>query len=340
MEKSDIDVVLSYSGDIREDDFFSMLHEHGMEIGGLPVDINPISTEKTGSLEAYMEQAEKYLDQKEVEKLAVDIDTFAYDNDFYEYQDRVEDREQAVQEVQHDLVHGKTDSLKSWLQVFVDEGEPEEIVSAAQGLIDRLNEAEKRNILHQAEQPEPSISFYVAECMEYPVMGEYHENLTLQEAYELYESIPAERINGVKGIGFRLEDGSIYDGLFELMSGGIVIKDVINEIPHYKESPLVQKAIADMEKILSEQGIRKSMEPEREPEQAVAEDGGQKKEKSFREEKTDEIISKADTQVKEAGSGRKESVLKALRERQAKLKAQEKQPTEQSQARKKGEQEL
>lgn len=343
-EKSDIDVVLSYSGDIREDDFFSMLHEHGMEIGGLPVDINPISTEKTGSLEAYMEQAEKYLDKKEVEKLAVDIDTFAYDNDFYEYQDREEAREQAVQEVQHDLVHGKTDSLKSWLQVFVDEGEPEEIVSAAQGLLDRLNEAEKRNILHRAEQPEPSISFYVAECMEYPVMGEYHENLTLQEAYELYESIPAERINGVKGIGFCLEDGSIYNGLFTLMSGGTVIKDVINEIPHYRESPLVQKAIADMEAILSGQDRQKAVEPEKDAgratEKAVPEDVGQKKEKGFREEKTDETIPKADTQVKEAGSGRKESVLKALRERQAKLKAQEKQPTEQSQVRKKGEQEL
>ncbi len=63
----------------------------------------------------------------------------------------------------------------------------------------------------------------MAECMEYPVMGEYHENLTLQEAYELYEKIPPEGINGVKGIGFHLEDGSIYDGLFELMSGGTVI---------------------------------------------------------------------------------------------------------------------
>jgi len=36
-----------------------------------------------------------------------------------------------------------------------------------------------------------------------PVMGEYHENLTMQEAYELYEKIPPECINGVKGIGFR-----------------------------------------------------------------------------------------------------------------------------------------
>ena len=230
-------MVVSYTGNIREDDFFNVLHEDEMKIGGLPVDINPISTEITGSLEAYMEQAEQYLDNKEVEKLAADIDTFAYDNDFYEYQDQVEDREQQLQELKQDLMDGKTEPIKSWLQVFVDEGEPEETVSGAQQLIDRIYQAEDKNLFHQIEQVEPSISFYVAECMEYPVMGEYHENLTLQEAYELYQKIPPERINGVKGIGFRLEDGSIYDGLFELMSGGTVIKDVINEISHYKESP-------------------------------------------------------------------------------------------------------
>ena len=250
-EKSDIDVVLSYSGNIREDDFFNALHEHGMEIGGLPVDINPISAEKTGTLEAYMEQAEKYLDGKEIEKLVADVDAFAYDNDFYEYQDRVEDRDQQLQELKQDFMDGKIEPVKSWLQVFVDEGEPEETVSKAQQLIDRICQAENRNLFHPAEKEEPSISFYVAECMEYPVMGEYHENLTLQEAYEIYEKIPPERIHGVKGIGFRLEDGSIYDGLFELMSGGTAIKDIINEIPHYRESLLVQKAITDMEAILA-----------------------------------------------------------------------------------------
>lgn len=348
-EKSDIDVVLSYSGNIREDAFFNVLHEHGMKIGGLSVDINPISTERTGSLEAYMEQAEQYLDNKEVEKLAADIDTFAYDNDFYEYQDQVEDRGQQLQELKQDLVDGKTEPIKSWLQVFVDEGEPEETVSEAQQLIDRIHQAEDKNLFHQIEQVEPSISFYVAECMEYPVMGEYHENLTLQEAYELYEKIPPERINGVKGIGFRLEDGSIYDGLFELMSGGTVIKDVINEIPHYKESPLVQKAIADLEKILSE-NREKEVAPEagkQESEQTekpsiVKDKAGMEasSETVLMPEQTPEKVLEAHSTVPE-GTGRKQSVLKALRERQAKLKSQEQKGTEQkSQERKKGEQEL
>lgn len=345
-EKSDIDVVLSYTGSIREDAFFNALHEHGMEIGGLPVDINPISTEKAGTLEAYMEQAEKYLDGKEIEKLAVDLDAFAYDNDFYEYQDQVEDRERELQNLKQELMGGKTEQIKSYLQAFIDEGEPEETVCVARQLIDRICQAEDRNLFHREEQLEPGISFYVAECMEYPVMGEYHENLTLQEAYELYEKIPPERMNGVKGIGFRLEDGSIYDGLFELMSDGRVIKDVINEIPHYKESPLVQKAIADMEAILSDQGIQKVVEPEKEPAQtanrAVQEDGRQEKETGSREEKVSETALKTNNPAKEPGTGRKESVLKALRERQAKLKAQEqeKQPKDKTQSRKKGEQDL
>lgn len=37
-----------------------------------------------------------------------------------------------------------------------------------------------------------------------------------------------------------------------------MIKDIINEIPHYKESPLVQKAIADMGK-LALSGLIRSM---------------------------------------------------------------------------------
>ena len=70
-DNSDIDVVLSYSGDLREDDFFNILHEHSITIAGMTVDINPISREKTGTLEAYMERAETYLDQRENNKLLI-----------------------------------------------------------------------------------------------------------------------------------------------------------------------------------------------------------------------------------------------------------------------------
>lgn len=213
----------------------------------------------------------------------------------------------------------------------------------------RIHRAESKNIFNRTEPVQPSISFYVAECMEYPVIGEYHENLSLQEAYELYQNIPPECMNGVKGIGFRLEDGSIYDGLFELMSGGTVIKDIINEIPHYKESPLVQKAIADMEKILSEYQEKKvaPIVEEQRMEQPEKPPAGKEKADMETVEKVDLKPEKAPEKVLEThssvpeGTGRKQSVLKALRERQAKLKSQEQKGTEQrSQGREKGEQEL
>ena len=248
---SDIDVVLSYSGNLKEDAFFNALHEDGLKVAGIPVDINPISIEKTGTLEEYLESADKYLDE----------------------------RQKSLEAVKENAQTG----------------------------------------------PEEAITFYVAECSEFPVLGEYHEGLeTLGEAMDLYEKIPAERMNGIKGIGFCLEDGSIYDGTFDLMVAGEVQKEFINEIPHYRESRLVQKAIADMEAILLEREERHKPEP-------------QKESKAPEPGKTAETALKTDRN-QSAGS-KKQSVLNALRERQARVKAQEKQG-QKSQTHKKGEQEL
>ena len=58
-------------------------------------------------------------------------------------------------------------------------------------------------------------------------------------------------MHGIKGIGFDLQDGDQdYSGEYELMSADKINRDLIDMIPHYKESPLVQKAISDMEKYL------------------------------------------------------------------------------------------
>ena len=214
-EDSDLDVALSYTGDIREDAFFNLLQENGMRIAGLKIDINPISLEKTGTLQEYIKRAEQYLDERE---------------------------------------------------------------------------AEKQGQIPQETLQEPRISFYAAECMEFPSMGEYYENLTLEEAVEKYKMIPADRIHGIKGIGFCLKDGSIYDGEYELMSGGKISKDLIDLVPHYKESPLVQKAMQDLERILAEKQRENTVE-----------------------------------QTKAEGTkARKVSVLKALKERKELLKKQEK----------------
>lgn len=63
-EDSDLDVVIEYSGSIREDTFFNLLHEDGFEIGDVPVDINPITKGKTGTLGEYLTWIEDYLSEK------------------------------------------------------------------------------------------------------------------------------------------------------------------------------------------------------------------------------------------------------------------------------------
>lgn len=241
---SDVDVVVSYRGNMREDVLFNAVNKDGLQIAGIPVDINPISEEKTGTLAEYMEIAEKYLDDKE------------------------------------------------------------------------------------AEKTEATISFYAAECMEFPVLGEYYDNLTLEEALDVYEKIPAERMNGIKGIGFVLHDGSTYDNAeYELMSAGQVRTDMIDLIPHYRESPLVQKAVTDVKTYLENQMEKETDKnlPENKERQTVdGKNQGERKEISQQQK-----------------GGRKESVLQALRERQAKLKAQEQaKQNEKSHTKKKGEQEL
>lgn len=64
-EGSDVDVVVEYTGSMREDDFFNLLHKTGLLIEGTEVDINPIREGETGGLETYLPTAERYLMEKE-----------------------------------------------------------------------------------------------------------------------------------------------------------------------------------------------------------------------------------------------------------------------------------
>lgn len=96
------------------------------------------------------------------------------------------------------------------------------------------------------------ISFYAAECAEFPVMGEVHYDLTLPEALEAYEKIPSERMHGLKCVGFDLKDGSDYEGMQSLMIEGKIQKEFLNSIPGFKENSYVQNAISRVEKYLEE----------------------------------------------------------------------------------------
>lgn len=162
-EDSDLDVVLSYKGDIREDSFFNALNESGIAMAGIQVDINPIAEERI-TLAEYIKESEKYLDQQEIKKLAVDLDNFSYDVDTYEYNDTVENREEQVEKLTEDILNKKTEAVKDWLLEVSEESDIDSDIITAHSLLSRLEDAERFSIFDkqpEQEQPEATISFYV-----------------------------------------------------------------------------------------------------------------------------------------------------------------------------------
>ena len=61
-DSSDLDVVVELSTNEREDDLFNAFNEDGLHIGEVKVDINPITAQRTGTLESYLPQMEEYLE--------------------------------------------------------------------------------------------------------------------------------------------------------------------------------------------------------------------------------------------------------------------------------------
>ena len=63
-ENSDVDIVVEYKGSEHEDTLFNAFNEEGLTIGGVKVDINPITEGKTGTLATYLPGVESYLAEK------------------------------------------------------------------------------------------------------------------------------------------------------------------------------------------------------------------------------------------------------------------------------------
>ena len=43
-------------------------------------------------------------------------------------------------------------------------------------------------------------------------------------------------MNGIKSVGFNLQEGSDYDGMMDLMVGGRSQREILDSIPFYKEN--------------------------------------------------------------------------------------------------------
>ncbi|MBR2820254.1 MAG: hypothetical protein IKD91_00070 [Clostridiales bacterium] len=207
--------------------------------------------------EIHLEKIENMTIDEAAELLADRLDTFAYDTDPYSYNDMIDDREQALANLKNDLVIGNIKSLDGVEDFLKGVIEADCLESAeAAVLLDDLHAFREKylEVDKVQEVSKATITFYVAECMEYPSYGEYHETDNLKDAFQILDTIPPQRLNAVTGIGFVIHDenSAIDKGQYPLVQGDQIQYDAINMVDYYKDSPLVQGAITECEAILKE----------------------------------------------------------------------------------------
>ena len=151
------------------------------------------------------------------------------------------------------LMKGDTALMESYLQEMIDRDQSPEMTTGAKNLLARIDDfkdrLEKTQVQEQAQENAPGISFYVAEYSDYPILGEFHDGLTLQEAFEAYQEIPQERLGGRRSIGFQLENGEDRGSMTPMYIEGQMQTDKIVQSTLYKDNPGVMEALHDLEKM-------------------------------------------------------------------------------------------
>ena len=193
-EGSDLDIVVEYKGKEKEDDLFNAFNEDGLKIGGVKVDVNPITEGKTGTLATYLPGVESYLAEKR----------------------------EAMQK-----------------------------------------EPAKEDIDIAKKKP-TIVTLIVSECSEFHNLGEFHEGIeTVEEAIKLYNQIPPERMNGIRGIGINVhtEGTERYEDVeMDIVSGKVADLEILDYVPDITDDPKAIEMIAELIDKLPDIEVRGSLE--------------------------------------------------------------------------------
>ena len=136
---------------------------------------------------------------------------------------------------------------------MIDRDQSPEMTLGAKNLLARIDDFkdrfDKTQVLEQAQESVHGISFYVADYSEYPILGEFHDGLTLREAFEAYQGIPQERLGGKRSIGFQLENGEDRGSMTPMYIEGQMQTDKIVQFTPYGENHAVMEALHNLEKM-------------------------------------------------------------------------------------------
>ena len=205
--------------------------------------------EKVFELASDYEQRIAEKDPVELEAAAITMDYLQYKMDAggERYDDPADVSVEADRNIEA-LMKGDTALMESYLQEMIDNEQSPEMTTGAKNLLARIDDFRDRLEKTQVQESVPGISFYVAEYSEYPILGEFHDGLTLREAFEAYQGIPQERLGGKRSIGFQLENGEDRGSMMPMYIEGQMQTDKIVQFTPYGENHAVMEALHDLEK--------------------------------------------------------------------------------------------
>ena len=278
---SDLDVVVEYKGRETEDDLFNAFNEDGFTIGGVRVDINPITEGKSGTLGEYLPGVETYLEgvreAREKEPRSIFSIRMNDEERFFENTSSLDADAlcRAYGECEKPFV--EMGQYGRWIDIgeyaAIEQGgrlafsmqfneETDEIT-----IFDGENfeyRGLRETVYPNPEEKDTRITLTVAECGEFHNLSEYHENIeSVEEALAVFNSIPPERMNGIPNIGINIhKEGteSFEDAQMDIVSGKTVVLEMLE---YYPEITGNQKALAVISEVVEkfpEAEVRGSLE--------------------------------------------------------------------------------
>lgn len=103
------------------------------------------------------------------------------------------------------------------------------------------------------------VTLSVNKCSEFHNLGEFHENIrTVEDAIHIFKRIPAERLNGIKAIGIRVEDSNDPDNYNEVdvVVGKHMDFEMLQYYPDIKENEKAMDMVRELHRKMPELELR------------------------------------------------------------------------------------
>lgn len=245
---SDIDIVVEYKGDMREDDLFNLLHEDEFLLGNHKVDINPIKDDKSGNIADFLRQAAIYMESEMVFSIA---DRYIYIQDATEGYDYtiygldMKEIDGGVYDDSDISIYEALDEIVADLREYPDGNIVKGSVRKDSPLVP-VNLDEFEEAVERSQYVPPKITYTVAECGEFHSMGRYRDDIeNVNEAIALWNEYREGTLNGVPSIGILVHtpgQSERDDTQVDLVSGKTMDLDMIRYYPAiHTEEAAIQK---------------------------------------------------------------------------------------------------